>query len=271
MDLQEVARMEEFRLARANEELAEEFLRVGGGIAGRGTPGSWLNNAVGIGLNGPVPRVEFEGMIRWYEEAGIETRMEVCPYVDPQFLKECEDLSFRVRAFETMFYRRLDRDEVVRPLHTQPPGLTIDPLDPGDERTVREAALVALTGFLPPGQIIIENDIADFKRGIVHPCTTTLLARLEGKLVGVGACEIRGEVSAIFGMSTLEGHRRQGIQQALLAARLNLAAQRSARIATIGSRPGVATERNVMRMGFTVAYTKVVLVKPGEGLVPMRY
>jgi hypothetical protein len=271
VDLNEVAILEESRLARASAELCDECLHIGGGVAGRGQPGSWLNIAVAIGLRGPVPRDELEAMIRWYEDARIEPRMEVCPYVDPQFLKDCEDLSFRVRAFETLFYRQLDPASEVQPLHPLPPGLTIDRLDTTDEAAVREAATVALTGFLPPGQRIVENDIAVFKRGIMHPCTVTMLARLDGQVVGVGACEIRDEVSAIFGMSTLEGYRRRGIQQALLAARLNLAAARGARIATIGSRPGVATERNVMRMGFTVAYTKVVLVRPGEGLVSMRY
>src|SRR5690606_28872126 len=210
-------------------------------------------------------------MVAWYGKAGVEPRMEVCPYIDPQFLNDLEDLSFRVRAFETMFYRQLSAGELIRPIHDPPPELRVEILDTGDAALVRESAMVALTGFLPPGGTITDEDIDIFNRGILHPATVTFVARLEGRVVGVGACEIRDEVSAIFGMSTLDGYRRRGIQQALLAARLNLAAERGAKIATIGSRPGVATERNVMRMGFTVAYTKVVLVRPGEGLMPMRF
>jgi GNAT superfamily N-acetyltransferase len=61
--------------------------------------------------------------------------------------------------------------------------------------------------------------------------------------------------------------RRRGIQQALIAARLNYAAARGARLATIGSKPGAGTERNVRRMGFATAYTKPVMVRPGPGLV----
>jgi GNAT superfamily N-acetyltransferase len=271
MELAEVAKLEEFRLARANEELCDECLHIGGGIAGRGAPGSWLNLAVAIGLRGPVSRADFERMIRWYEDAGIEPRMEVCPYADPGFLKDCEQLGFRLRTFETIFYRPLSSRERVQPLHPLPPGLHIEILDTSDAAAVRQCALVALRGFLPPGGVITDEDIEIFQRGTRHPRTVTFTARLEGEIVAVGACEIDGAVSALFGMATSETHRRRGIQQALLAARLNLAAARSARVATIGSRPGVATERNVMRMGFTVAYTKVVLIRPGEGLVPMRF
>jgi GNAT superfamily N-acetyltransferase len=271
MDLAEVARLEEFRLARANEELCDEVLPIGGGVAGRGAPGSWLNLAVAIGLKGPVPREEVERMVRWYEDAGIETRMEVCPYVDQQFLRDCHELGFGVSGFETIFYRNLSREEKVQPAHHVPAGLRIEVLDPSDGESVRACALVALRGFLPPGGTILEEDIEVFRRGIEHPRVATFAAWLEGRLVGVGACEIDGEVAAIFGMSTEKEYRRRGIQQALLAARLNLAAERGARIATIGSRPGVATERNVIRVGFTVAYTKVVMVRPGEGLTAMRF
>ena len=62
--------------------------------------------------------------------------------------------------------------------------------------------------------------------------------------------------------------RRKGVQQALIAARLRVLRDRGVFLATIGSRPGEGTERNVWRMGFQVAYTKVVLVKPEKGLVP---
>lgn len=74
------------------------------------------------------------------------------------------------------------------------------------------------------------------------------------------------EVCALFGLSLLPEFRRRGIQQALIAARLNSASVRGARLATIGSKPGAETERNVRRMGFATAYTKPVMVRPGPGL-----
>jgi GNAT superfamily N-acetyltransferase len=71
----------------------------------------------------------------------------------------------------------------------------------------------------------------------------------------------------LFGLAVHADFRRRGIQQALIAARLEFARERGCRIATIGSRPGAGTERNVRRFGFQVAYTKAIVAQPGPGLV----
>jgi hypothetical protein len=56
------------------------------------------------------------------------------------------------------------------------------------------------------------------------------------------------------------------VQLALLVHRLERARALGCPLAVIGSKPGVATERNAARMGFRVAYTKVILRKPEQGL-----
>ena len=76
-------------------------------------------------------------------------------------------------------------------------------------------------------------------------------------------------IVALFGLAVVPEYRRRGVQQALIAERLRLARDAGARVATIGSRPGHSTERNVRRMGFQTAYTKVSLVRPGAGLRPV--
>ena len=54
--------------------------------------------------------------------------------------------------------------------------------------------------------------------------------------------------------------RRRGIQQALMAARLQACADAGCRIACIHSDPAVATARNARRLGFALAYTTVTVV-----------
>ena len=44
------------------------------------------------------------------------------------------------------------------------------------------------------------------------------------------------------------------------------AAARGATLAVIHTSPGIATERNARRLGFVMAYTKVVMTMPREGL-----
>lgn len=276
MDLIEVARLEEARQARGVAEIADETRAFGGGIAARGKPGSWLNNCVGMGLNGPVPREEIESVVSWYVEAGIEPRMEVSPFVEAAFLKDCAGLGLVAKSFESVLFRELGSCEDTSraagralPVFSPPPELRIERIDPADPAMVRRYAEVVAANFFPPGVRPSENDIEVSMRCVRHPRTVALGAFIGDGLIGGGACEIADGVAALFGLSVNPEHRRRGIQQALIAARLNLAVDRGARVATIGSRPGAPTERNVRRMGFQMAYTKVVLAKSGPGLAPM--
>jgi GNAT superfamily N-acetyltransferase len=139
------------------------------------------------------------------------------------------------------------------------------------ESAAREFTMVAMSGFLAAGQSPSEEDFAIMSRQINHPRSISLVARRGGVAVAACGMEMSSGVAALFGLSVLPEQRRQGIQQALLAWRLNYASKNGARVATIGSRPGVATERNVRRMGFEVAYTKVVVALYGPGLVPVRF
>lgn len=105
-------------------------------------------------------------------------------------------------------------------------------------------------------------------RAARHPRSVGVMAMLDGRCVGAGGMGLHDHVAALFGLSGIPEFRRRGIQQALIAQRLNIAAQMGRRLATIGSRPGASTERNVRRMGFQTAYVKPMVVRPGPGLAP---
>jgi GNAT superfamily N-acetyltransferase len=89
----------------------------------------------------------------------------------------------------------------------------------------------------------------------------------DGRCVGVAGLEIAGPLASLFGAAVVPDMRKRGIQLALMAWRLRAAAEAGATVATMESRPGIATERNAMRMGFAVAYAKAVMVRPGAGLL----
>jgi len=157
----------------------------------------------------------------------------------------------------------------VRPPHPAPADVHIRPIDPSDSARVREAARVVALGFSPPGAEPRDEDLELWTRCARHPRTSLLAAYHGDRIVGAGSLEVSGEIAALFGLSVLAEHRRRGIQQTLIAERLRRAAAAGARVATIGARPFVLTERNVRRMGFQVAYTKTILVRPGPGLTPV--
>ena len=177
-----------------------------------------------------------------------------------------ERRGFGVRMFENVFFRELDRSEPVRPVHQAPSDVEIGIVNPSDDAEIREYGAVAMSGFFPPGVEPTEVNYAQVARGVKHPRSVSVVARVGGRIVGAGAMAVNDEVAGLFALSVLPAFRRRGIQQGLIAARLNLAAERGARLACIGSKPGIGTERNVRRMGFALAYAKISMAKAGPGL-----
>lgn len=274
LDLAFIARLEEARQAQGMREVAREWRAWGGGAMCRSEPGNWINQVAGAGFAGPVTREQVAEMVAYYTERGIEPRVEVAPFADPSLVNLCAEAGFVVRVFESVFFREVAAGEVARGVVEPPAGLRVERVDVRDAAAVRRFCEVAMSGFYPPGMTPTEDEIATVERSARHPRTVCVMGWMGNEPAAAGAmevAEIEGvRVSGLFGLSVRPEFRRRGIQQALIAARLNIAAEAGARVAMISSRPGVATERNVRRMGFQVAYTKVILVKPGEGLVGVR-
>lgn len=269
LELADIARREEARAALGVSEVANASIRVAGGIASRGELRAWVNTAIGLGMAGPVSGDEIDRLIAWYAEHGIEPRVELCPYADPSLAAILASRGFVPHRFEQVFFREIDPAERFAAPNEPPAGLDVRVVDPDDEATTLEFARTVSTGFTPPGKPVREQDVALFARCVRHARTVAIGAWLDGRCVGGGALERLDDLAALYGLSVLSEYRGRGVQQALIAARLEHAARNGARLATIGGDPGMATERNVRRFGFHVAYTKMHLVRPGEGLVGM--
>jgi hypothetical protein len=83
------------------------------------------------------------------------------------------------------------------------------------------------------------------------------LARIENAVAGAATLAIRDGVAGLFGASTLPAFRNRGVQTALLGTRLARAAEAKCDLAACLAQPGSTSQRNVMRKGFSVLYTRV--------------
>jgi len=83
------------------------------------------------------------------------------------------------------------------------------------------------------------------------------LARIDGRVAGGATLALRGTVAGLFGASTLPDFRKHGVQTALLQARLRRAAEAGCEMAVSLAQPGSVSQRNIMRQGFRVLYTRV--------------
>jgi GNAT superfamily N-acetyltransferase len=272
-ELLELARAEEARLAGGFRKIADEARDFAGGVMCRATAGSWANAAVGCGLSAPLTPdmavAEVDSMIGFYRERAIEPRVELCPYADIALTRALALRGFVPSNFEHVMFRTLSDGPIPPSDYPAPPGLRIRAIDPTNEADIHLHASTAMLGFMPPGTVIPEALLEPSKRSARHPTVHSILAEVGGEVAGAGSMEAGGPVAALFGLTVLPAFRRRGIQRAMIDWRLKHAAEMGCRWATIGTRPGQATERNVRRVGFEVAYTKVTLVRPGPGLTPV--
>jgi len=271
LDLASVAKLEERRLVLGLEAVAPESCRMGSGILCRGAPGTWINTSSGFGIDGPCENDHLLRLIEWFEDAAIEPRVELCPFAHPSLVSALAERGFVPRDFENVLFRELRRGEIIAPVYDLPAEITVGLIDASSDEAAWSYARAVSEGFATQAHPAVDEDVSLWVRVIRHPSVKAFAACVGDRIVGGGAMEVHSqhsEVAALFGLSVLPPYRGRGIQSTLLAARLTEAAAAGATVATIGARPGVATERNARRLGFSVAYTKVILVRPGPGLRP---
>ena len=249
-------------------ELAGEGRPVAGGWMTFGGRASFVNKACGLGLVGPVFPGAVEEVLEFFSSRGVEPQAEVCPYVHPSLLAGLASAGFQLREFENVLCRRLEVGEDFRLALRAPwpAGLRIRRVDRHDAAAVEEYVQLSMRGFFPDGKAMSEGFLRAARKAPLLPHSDSFVARLDGQAVGAGGCTSRAGLTTLFGTSVLPEFRGRGIHQALIAARLERAAEHGSPLATIVSHPGLATERNAVRLGFQLAYTRAILVRPGAGL-----
>ena len=94
----EIALLEERRQARMLAAVTPVVEPFAGGVMGFHEPGSWQNQACGVGLDGLVEDAEIDAMVEFYRSRGVEPRLELSPFADESLIRGRAD---RLRDLET--------------------------------------------------------------------------------------------------------------------------------------------------------------------------
>ncbi len=279
--LLELAQLEEHRQSLGTSEAVLQTIaeRPGGPEAvetvGEGTfvyagPGAPWNQAVNFGLHGPVPDETIDRFIEFFESRGAEPRIEVATLADEAFIRSLAKRGFVTTEFEHVWMRNIqDLSGIEDALdHPLPANLELQRVSPDDDDEIRLFAEISTSGFRSPDQPCEGIWLEGPRQTVRHPGGDAYIAHLDGTPVGAGAMESRTPVACLFGASVLPAYRNRGTQTALIIRRLEQGRDRGCDVAGIHARPGIPTERNARRLGFFLAYAKVVMVRPGEGLTP---
>lgn len=261
----DIARLDEPLCSLANSQIAPESIAVAGGHACRAWPGSWINRADGVGFNGPVTAGEIARLTDFYHCVGLDALVKVNPYAHESLHAHLAAAGYTTKRFENLLFRTLDPARPAASPHTLPPDIQIRVIERGDEKAVREAATLCVNVFATPERPALAADIELSVRSIQRAdCVSLAAYSADGTCIASCGVEWLGPLATLYGAVVHPDFRRRGIQQTLIAQRLNIAAQRGLTIATIGCTPGIPTEQNARALGFQLAYTRSVMIKPVE-------
>jgi Acetyltransferase (GNAT) family len=261
----ELARRVELAEAQAAVECAEalERFRPGSGAAVRRVAGGFavycgknspITQAVGMGLDGPVSAEEFDRLEEFYRSREEAARVETCPLADPSFIEQFAQRGYRVTEFSNVMARLVSAEETCPKL---PEGVTIEKAGKDQIDTWVQTVSQGFAEPFPVSQEILEV----MKMFALAPKTECYLARVDGKIAGGGTLTLHDGVAGLFGASTLPVARKRGVQTALLQRRLTRASEAGSDLAVSLAQPGSVSQRNIVRQGFRVLYTRVKFEK----------
>jgi GNAT superfamily N-acetyltransferase len=223
--------------------------------AGRQSP---LSQVYGWGLSGPVLATDLDGIEAFYGDREVRPRVQACPFADPSLLELLGERGYVLRDSMNVYARRVDVD-LAGGEPPPVPGLRIRIATPEEARRWFEREGAGGDWTEPDGVAFMTI------RCTLKPETWLFVGWLDGEPVGGGALETHDGVAALMAAGTLPDYRKRGIHTALLHARLEAAAQAGCDLAMVHTRPGAASQRNVLRAGFQLVYTTHTMVQPRTG------
>ncbi|HEV7672385.1 MAG TPA: hypothetical protein VGS22_28025 [Thermoanaerobaculia bacterium] len=220
-----------------------------GGWALYSGAGSPVNQALGIGLDGPVEAGGFEALEKFFFDRGEPAIYEICPFSDASLLPLLAERNYRMTELSQVLFRSIE-DFAPSPA---PAGIEVARAAP--EEALHWSEIVA-SGFFEGGDA--PADVIRIMAAMaVAESTSSWLARCDGISAGGGGVQLAGNVVLFAGQSTLPAFRGRGVQAALIQSGLEYAQTCGADLAAAMTLPGSGSQRNFERAGFRVAYTRV--------------
>ena len=226
---------------------------VGGGVAVYRPAPFPRSDALGMGMQGAVGETEVERMEDFYRSRGAPAQVALCPLADPSLLELLAGRGHRLAEWTNVLVRPLQPGDSTSP----PPSLLVRQVPPAEAALWAQTMEQGFSGKEETTRNGHEIGVSLFQL----PTARCFLALINGEPAGGGSVIWHEGVATLTGASTLPRFRKQGVQTALMQARLALAAAEGCDLATVITDPGTNSQRNAERQGFHVAYTRALLVR----------
>lgn len=208
-----------------------------------------ISRTIGLGMNGALTAEDVEQVEEFYRSRHVPSQIDLCPLADASLKELLNERGYHIHEFNNVWFQPLDDYEAP---DNWAAGVSVREAESADA----DAWVHAVSrGFAEQDDVMA----AELRIATVFfhdPGTRCFLSLVDGKPAGGGALFIHEGLAALFSGSTMPEARGRGAQTALLHARLRAAREASCDLALIKTSPGNASQRNVQRAGFHLAYTK---------------
>jgi GNAT superfamily N-acetyltransferase len=210
-------------------------------------PGMFVNRAFGVGIDRPATATDVDMIVEFFGARACVAEIELCPYAHDAVRARAGELGFGIAWFRNVYATTLD--EPVRPVESR---VECGPVD--------TANVDVWESFWVENSVEGSELVRRFARARHRkPGEHDFIATLGSEVVAVCSMTIGDKVADLGGMTTRSGFRRQGVQAACLAHRLEVARQAGCDLAITSADPGGESARNIERAGFRCLYTSVGL------------
>ena len=202
----------------------------------------------GFGLFSTPAANQLDVLEEFFATRGSAVFHEVSPLADPSTLTLLGNRGYRPIELTTVLHRPVGAALA----GSSASDVQVRPIKPGEAGLWADASAMGWSE---------QPMLGDFMRdmGIVMTSSkkvTGFVAEIDGVIAATGALAMHEGVAMLAGASTIPAFRGRGAQNALLRARLRMAADHGCDLAAMGASPGSASQRNAERQGFLVAYTR---------------
>jgi hypothetical protein len=221
---------------------------IAGGWAVFTGPSSPITQATGIGLSGEVTNEDFAALEHFFFIRGAAVNVETSPFADASLFAHFARNGYQAIEHSSVLVRRVAREGIPQMC----PGLEISEVAANHADLWVRTVCQGFAEHYPVTQELL--DIMGMFSST--PGAKKYLATVKGEVAAGAALSVRDGIAGFFGASTLPEFRRRGIQRELIRVRMAAAARAGCDIALTFALVGSVSERNILRNGFRVAYTR---------------
>lgn len=232
-------------------EVKAEWIEVAGAYVLFDGVESPCTQTFGLGLFDEITDTEMDEIEAFFKTRNAPVLHEVSPLADASILDLLNKRSYQPIELTNVLYRNLGPEHQLN----LPANLNIS------TRIIDHSEIEIFTKTSVAGWSAEMPGFADFGAELCKISATCkganpFIAELNGEAIATGSLTIYDDLAMLGGASTIPAGRKQGAQTALLAARLNYAAEKGCKFAVMGALPGSQSQRNAEKNGFRIAYTR---------------